>query len=470
MSDRLLAFYGDDITGSTDAMDALSRRGVDVVLFLDPPTTETVNEQFGDVPAVGVAGTSRSMTPAEMDEALPPVFEALSELDAPLVHYKICSTFDSSPDIGNVGRAIDLAFDAFDAESVPILPAAPPLGRHVTFGNMFAKDEDDVYRLDRHPTMSEHPVTPMDEGDLRRHLGKQTDRPMGLVDIRAVQNGVEATTARLNDELAADPDIVFFDSLTDEDLLTVGEVTWEQYAADPSSSSGSDPAEDAESAFVVGSSGVEYALSGHWKNAGMVTDDPAFDPLEPVDELFVMSGSAAPVTDTQISTAVAAGFESIRIDTEALVDPDAIADERARVVEKSIAALREGDSVVAYTARGPDDPAIEETKERARALDSAPTDVGRHIGEQQGEILREVLETIEFPRVVVAGGDTCGHVTPALDIYALQSRFPLAAGTPVCRAHARAERFDGLEIALNGGQLGGPEYFVRAKEGADDWG
>ena len=41
-------------------------------------------------------------TPAEMDAALGPAFESLRALGAPLCHYKICSTFDSSPSIGSI--------------------------------------------------------------------------------------------------------------------------------------------------------------------------------------------------------------------------------------------------------------------------------------------------------------------------------------------------------------------------------
>ncbi|MBV5333578.1 four-carbon acid sugar kinase family protein, partial [bacterium] len=47
---------------------------------------------------------------------------------------------------------------------------APFLRRYVAFGNLFARAGDITYRLDRHPTMSNHPITPMTEGDLRLHL------------------------------------------------------------------------------------------------------------------------------------------------------------------------------------------------------------------------------------------------------------------------------------------------------------
>jgi 3-oxoisoapionate kinase len=36
----LLAFYGDDFTGSTDALEFICRAGAKAMLFIDPPTKE----------------------------------------------------------------------------------------------------------------------------------------------------------------------------------------------------------------------------------------------------------------------------------------------------------------------------------------------------------------------------------------------------------------------------------------------
>ncbi|MGO8249179.1 hypothetical protein ACC809_36725, partial [Rhizobium johnstonii] len=37
-------------------------------------------------------------------------------------------------------------------------------------GNLFAAYQGRIFRIDRHPVMSRHPVTPMDEADLAVHL------------------------------------------------------------------------------------------------------------------------------------------------------------------------------------------------------------------------------------------------------------------------------------------------------------
>lgn len=120
-----------------------------------------------------------------MDTELGESFQALRALRPRLVHYKVCSTFDSSPQIGSIGRAMEIGARVFGSPVVPLQVGAPVLGRYCVFGHLFARSglDSDPYRLDRHPTMSRHPITPMTESDLRLHLAPQTRLRIGLLDI-----------------------------------------------------------------------------------------------------------------------------------------------------------------------------------------------------------------------------------------------------------------------------------------------
>ena len=170
-----LAFYGDDFTGSTDALEVLAFAGMQCALFLRVPDAAMLREA-GPLDAIGVAGASRAMSPAEMDTQLAPVLAGLALLGAPIVHFKVCSTFDSSPAIGSIGRVMELSRAGFGDAAIPVVMATPALGRYGVFGQLFARSGTDgrVHRIDRHPIMSVHPVTPMHEADLARHLGAQT--------------------------------------------------------------------------------------------------------------------------------------------------------------------------------------------------------------------------------------------------------------------------------------------------------
>ena len=80
-----LAYYGDDFTGSTDALEVLAFAGLRCALFLKTPSKDQL-AQLGGFDAIGVAGDSRGMSPTEMAESLPPVFQAPRGFEAPIMH------------------------------------------------------------------------------------------------------------------------------------------------------------------------------------------------------------------------------------------------------------------------------------------------------------------------------------------------------------------------------------------------
>ena len=101
------------------------------------------------------------MSPAEMELELKPILEKLRNTGAKIVHYKTCSTFDSSPEIGSIGKATEIGRMVFGQTTVPMVIGAPHLGRYQIFGNLFARSglDTEPFRLDRHPTMTHHPIT-----------------------------------------------------------------------------------------------------------------------------------------------------------------------------------------------------------------------------------------------------------------------------------------------------------------------
>lgn len=450
MNDLLMTFYGDDFTGSTDALEALVLGGVPAVLFLEPPDADFVAEHFPHVRALGVAGVSRSMTPAQMDEELPPIFGALAELNAPLFHYKVCSTFDSAPHIGSIGHAIEQGLRSFGAEQVPLVVGAPALKRYVAFGNLFATVGDETYRIDRHPTMKQHPITPMDEGDLRLHLRRQTARRIGLIDLRHLSSPA-ALTRRFEQLVAEGTEIFLFDTTTDDHLLTIGEQVWSMRGEKP--------------VMVVGSSGVEYAMTAYWQDASVVQAPDAMPSPGAVDKIAAISGSASPVTAEQMQRAIDSGFHPVRLNSAALIDPDSADAARNDALSQAVTALEADRSVILFSTMGPDDPAIDATKARMTELHINPHEISARLGKQQGILLRELLAQTGLQRVCVAGGDTCGHAARQLDLYALEYLMPTAPGAPLCKARSHNPAFDGLEISLKGGQLGGQDYFATILNG-----
>ena len=102
------AFYGDDFTGSVDALLQFARRGWTGRLFVGLPTAEALERAAAEVDVVGIAGIARSLPTADLEGEVRPVLEALVALDPQFVQYKACSTADSSPSIGSIGRVLEI--------------------------------------------------------------------------------------------------------------------------------------------------------------------------------------------------------------------------------------------------------------------------------------------------------------------------------------------------------------------------
>lgn len=339
-----LAFYGDDFTGSTDALEVLAFGGLRCALFLSVPTPVQM-AALGGFDAIGVAGASRAMSPEEMDAELPDVLSGLAALAPQIVHYKVCSTFDSAPTVGNIGRVIELSRPAFPQPVVPIVASTPALGRYCLFGHLFARSGTDgeVYRIDRHPIMSVHPVTPMQESDIARHLQKQAPLAIGNVPLTRLDAQSPAELAEHIRDMAPSRQAVVIDGLSPEHLTTTGDCLQHMASA------------QGAPLFVVGSSGVEYALTQSWQGEGAAATADPYGSFSAVDQVLVVSGSASKLSAMQIEAALDAGFREVAIDVEALtIGPETAAAEK-RLVSEVVSALASGASVVMHTARGPSD-------------------------------------------------------------------------------------------------------------------
>ncbi|TPI10495.1 four-carbon acid sugar kinase family protein [Mesorhizobium sp. B4-1-3] len=439
MQNLLLSYYGDDLTGSTDVMEALELGGVPTVLFTREPRAGLM-ARFAHCRAVGLAGTSRSESPQWMDTHLKDAFAWLKTLQAELCHYKVCSTFDSSPTTGSIGRAIEIGRTVFEQDWVPLVVGAPQLKRYTAFGHLFAAYRDKYYRIDRHPVMSRHPATPMDESDLLVHLSRQTKLASGLLDLATLQS---PSRSEALDRLLRDCNIVLVDVDSRQTQALAGREIWRTRTPGGH--------------FVVGSSGIEYALLCEWAG-DTAPGGGIFRPPGAADRIAVVSGSCSPTTERQIRHAMSDGFDGIEVDPVELVSEHS-EKALARATAAGKASLEAGRSVILYTALGP-------AADRGAEIDRQAG--ARHkLGRGLGELLRALTVDQELKRVIIAGGDTSSHALGQMGVDALTVRMPLPAspGSPLCVAHSSIPAIDGLEVALKGGQVGTDGYFSAIRDG-----
>jgi len=275
--------------------------------------------------------------------------------------------------------------------------------------------------------MSRHPVTPMDEADLRLVLALQTSLAVTLVELPTVEQGADAAVAAVEQ---APEGIVLFDATTSGHLATIGRVldAMQRRAAAP--------------LFVAGSSGVEAALIA----AGAVGppqrgDRPRATASAPSGPLLVVSGSRSPVTARQIDAAIRAGFHEVPIVAS---DDDAAHD---AAVTSATTAHREGRSVILRTGAG-----------------NWSMLAGEALGKLLGRVAGRILDAAAIRRVVVAGGDTSGEVARQLGITSLRFIGSLAPGAPWCRIASTWPAIDGAAFAFKGGQVGRDDLLVVARE------
>ena len=304
------------------------------------------------------------------------------------------------------------------------------LGRFCAFGNLFAKmgigSEGKIYRLDRHPSMSKHPVTPADESDLRLHLGKQTNKKFGLVDILQLGKPVK----EWDKSIARDEQVVLIDALYESQLENIGE--WISSF------------NKRKIQFSVGGSGVEAALGKYWNKMRVLKPKTKWRNIQKAKPLLVLSGSCSPVTKKQIQYALAKGFVEVSLFKEEFNGETGNGFFIGSDVEAIIAALKKGKNVIVHSGN---------------LVDIEQSDSARVIGKALGDIAKEVCKKIKLKRIVVAGGDTSSYAARAMEIDAVEMIAPVVIGAPLCKAYSKNKMIDGLEVNFKGGQVGGENYF-----------
>lgn len=422
MKKLLLAYYGDDFTGSTDALEFICRAGAKAILFIEPPTIEQL-KNYPDLDAYGVAGKTRSLAPNEMQTILLDAFAKMKATGVRHIHYKVCSTFDSSPTIGSIGKAIDCGAVIFKNKVIPVLGGMPALGRFCVFGNLFAKmgigSAGKIYRLDRHPSMSKHPVTPADESDLRLHLGKQTNKKIGLIDIIQLKKTAE--------EITTEEEVVLIDALNEPHLEKAGEWIDAQ-------------AKENEIQFSVGGSSIEMALGKYWNKEGKLSAKEEWEKIDIATPLLIVSGSCSPVTAAQIACAKANGFEEIILDAVKICK-DGIIEES--IINEVNSLLEQQKNVIVHTG-----------DKQTNNLSS------EKLGTALGTIAKAAAEQSLVKRIIIAGGDTSSYAARAMEIEAVTMIAPFGFGAPLCKAISSNKSIDGLEVNFKGGQVGSESYFV----------
>lgn len=429
MSGPVICFYGDDFTGASENLAQFHKHGLRCRLYFEPADPERVRREAASLDVVGIAGVARSRAPDEMRVLLATAFDLFGSLGTRLNQYKICSTFDSAPQTGNFAVAIEEALRVWPDALLPVLPATPDFGRYTAFASHFSRHRGEILRLDRNPALVEHPSTPMNEADLRRHLAN-----LGVAATAAIMlpelEGDSAVLAELIATRSEGGVPVILDTIDNRQLAHVSGAIWRLAKQ-------RDVFSLAAQGLPQGLGAVAAELGRSAKLSTAAHEGPG----------LVLSGSCSAQTATQLAAAEAAGWAIIHLPVERLTGPDEAQRAAAVIAPEMIAALKAGRSAAIYTARGEVTQAFD--------LDRAPA-----VGNAFASLFRQAVREAGLRRVIFAGGDSSSFSMRSCGAYALEigsSTGQQASHT--CRLLSDDE-LNGVEVILKGGQAGSDRFFL----------
>ncbi len=410
-ADMLLGVIADDFTGASDIGNTLAKGGLATAQFLGVPQVDAPPEI-----AAGVIALKSRSIPAP--DAVAQSLAALGWLRAQgcqQIIFKYCSTFDSTLE-GNIGPVGEALADALGVTGVIACPAFPTVGRTVYRGHLFVHD-----RLLNESGLENHPINPMTDADLRRWLARQTRGPVGLANADIVRSGPDALRMALEN---ASETLVIVDSVSDDDLLTIGKAV-------------------ADAPLLTGGSGIALGLPRNFFDAGLAMPTPVSAPRINGPEV-ILAGSCSGATRDQIEHH-AVNHPVLPIDVNAVMDGSFTAND---ITAWTLA--RTGQAPLVYSSGSP---------EQVRALQD------RHGRERVSETLDTIfgeaakrLVNGGIRRIVVAGGETSGAVVSALDTGALTLGAEIDPGVPALVSAGR----DPIALALKSGNFGAPDFFAKA--------
>lgn len=413
-------FIGDDFTGASDTLATLAEAGIAARLCLERPGLAGLPQTprgRGAFPAVGIATDFRACAPSEVAPRLRALMPLVRAGQPRFVHYKVCSTFDSAPHVGSIGEAVAVLEEELSPALTVIVGGQPSLRRFCLFGTLFAAGPDGaVHRIDRHPVMSRHPVTPMGEADLRRHLSAQ-----GLGDIALLARPDLAEAAA---SLAAMADgtgrRVLVDAVdaTDIEMLGTALSLLETHG---------------RPLLLVGASGVAEAVAGRAAETG--SDASSLGPV--AGPRLALAGSRSAATAAQVAAAT-------RYACLPLGPDDLAGTGREDCAARCAGMLARGANVLAHL--------------RPDADYGLAPDV---LSERLAELAARIAALQPLAGLAVAGGDTSGAVVRRLGFESLSFEARAGTGVAVCRGHAPGTPLDGLRLLLKGGQVGPVDLFDR---------
>lgn len=412
-----LGCIADDFTGATDLASMLARSGVNVSLRIGVPLSTPENTAEIEVIALKTRSISASKAIEESLSAL----KWLKEAGAKKYFFKYCSTFDSTAE-GNIGPVSEALMNELKVDQTIYCPAFPENGRSIYMGNLFVGQ-----KLLSESSMKDHPLTPMNDSNLMRLLSAQVSRRVGLADRIIVNSGVNSLKEKLISLKENDVPHVIVDAVADTDLDTIASAC-----------------QDMD--FITGGSALAMPLAEFYKASGKISaNDNSFMNKKLNTGSIILSGSCSEMTIIQVKNFIQRGAAAFQL------DPIDLAENGIKKVLDWLSSQDFTKNIIIYATSDPD------TVKKVQA--ELGVDMAGKIVEQGLSECAIAARELGIKNFIIAGGETSGAITKALNVRQLDIGIEIAPGVPWTFSGKRNNQ---IALSLKSGNFGSEEFFTEA--------
>jgi len=412
-----LGCIADDFTGATDLASMLARSGVNVSLRIGVPLSTPENTAEIEVIALKTRSISASKAIEESLSAL----KWLKEAGAKKYFFKYCSTFDSTAE-GNIGPVSEALMNELKVDQTIYCPAFPENGRSIYMGNLFVGQ-----KLLSESSMKDHPLTPMNDSNLMRLLSAQVSRRVGLADQIVVNSGVNSLKEKLISLKENDVPHVIVDAVADTDLDTIASAC-----------------QDMD--FITGGSALAMPLAEFYKASGKISaNDNSFMNKKLNTGSIILSGSCSEMTIIQVKNFIQRGAAAFQL------DPIDLAENGVKKVLDWLSSQDFTKNIIIYATTDPD------TVKKVQA--ELGVDMAGKIVEQGLSECAIAARELGIKNFIIAGGETSGAITKALNVRQLDIGIEIAPGVPWTFSGKRNNQ---IALSLKSGNFGSEEFFTEA--------
>ena len=412
-----LGCIADDFTGATDLASMLARSGVNVSLRIGVPLSTPENTAEIEVIALKTRSISASKAIEESLSAL----KWLKEAGAKKYFFKYCSTFDSTAE-GNIGPVSEALMNELKVDQTIYCPAFPENGRSIYMGNLFVGQ-----KLLSESSMKDHPLTPMNDSNLMRLLSAQVSRRVGLADRIVVNSGVNSLKEKLISLKENDVPHVIVDAVADTDLDTIANAC-----------------QDMD--FITGGSALAMPLAEFYKASGKISaNDNSFMNKKLNTGSIILSGSCSEMTIIQVKNFIQRGAAAFQL------DPIDLAENGVKKVLDWLSSQDFTKNIIIYATSDPD------TVKKVQA--QLGVDMAGKIVEQGLSECAIAARELGIKNFIIAGGETSGAITKALNVRQLDIGIEIAPGVPWTFSGKRNNQ---IALSLKSGNFGSEEFFTEA--------